>query len=388
MKGSIREKRRGVFELRVYLGRDPSTGKLLQRSETFRGNKRAAESRLSELVVAATRNRLGDRTQTVGWALDQWLNHRRALRRSPTTIRNYESKVARIKDTPLGGVPLPKLRASHINSFYRELLDAGHSPTTVVHYHRILSGALKFAEDNDWINWGGRSPAAKASPPAQATIEAFEPSVEQVLKLINEAETSRQPAMADFYRVAALTGMRRGELCGLRWPDIDWDRGTITVRRSIYQISGVVDEKTTKSGRSKRIVLGDAGVHLFTRLREAAEAEAREAKVRLVPDGYIFSSSEDGTTPWTPNGVTQFTTRLRDRLGIPEFHLHSLRHWSGTALVEAGIDIRNVAGRLGHIDGGVLLLNRYAHRSDEQDRKAGEVLGTLLGMSASEANDP
>jgi integrase len=201
------------------------------------------------------------------------------------------------------------------------------------------------------------------------------------LTLIGEAETSRQPAMADFYRVAALTGMRRGELCGLRWSDIDWGRGMITVRRSIYQIAGNIGEKNTKSGRSKRIFLGDAGLHLFTRLHKSAETEAREARVRLQPDGFVFSGSEGGTTPWTPNGVTQFTTRLRDRLDIPDFHLHSLRHWSGTALVEAGIDIRNIAGRLGHSDGGVLLLNRYAHRSDEQDRKAGEVLGTLLGMT-------
>ncbi len=376
----MREKRRGVFELRVYLGRDPSTGKLLQRSETFHGNKGAAENRLSELVVKASQNRLGDRTQSVGWALDQWLRHRKALRRSPTTIRNYESKIGKIKDASLGAVPLPDLDASDVNAFYRDLLEADYSTTTVVHFHRILSAALKFAENNGWINWEGRSPAAKASPPAQANIEAFEPTVEQVLKLINAAETSRQPAMADFYRVAALTGMRRGELCGLRWSDINWDRGTITVRRSIYQIPGEVDEKTTKSGRSKRIVLGDPGVHLFTRLRKSAESEAREARVRLLPDGYIFSGSEDGSTPWTPNGVTQFTTRLRNRLGIPEFHLHSLRHWSGTSLVEAGIDIRNVAGRLGHSDGGSLLLSRYAHRSDEQDRKAGQVLSTLLGL--------
>lgn len=71
----------------------------------------------------------------------------------------------------------------------------------------------------------------------------------------------------------------------------------------------------------------------------------------LLTDGYIFSSTEDGASPWTPNGVTQFTTRLRNRLGLCEFHLHSLRHWSDTALVEAGIDVRNVAGRLGHSDG-------------------------------------
>jgi len=274
------------------------------------------------------------------------------------------------------------LRASQIDGFYRELLDAKNSATTVHHYHRILSGALKYAENQDWINWEGRSPVSKSAPPAPDSTEAFEPSVEQVLKLIDTAEKSRQPAMADFYRVAALTGMRRGEVCGLRWSDIDWSKGTLTIRRSIYQIPGEVGEKTTKNGRSKRITIGDSGVHLLARLREGVEAEAKEACVELQVNGFVFSGSEDGATPWTPNGVTQFTTRLRNRLGLPEFHLHSLRHWSGTALVEAGIDIRNVAGRLGHIDGGSLLLDRYAHRSDEQDRKAGKVLSTLLGLPA------
>jgi len=380
VKGSIREKRRGVFELRVTLGRDPYTHKLLQRSETFRGSRRDAETRLSELVVAATNNRLGNRHDTVASALDRWLEHRTALRLSPTTLKNYESKVNRIKTSSLGSVPLPKLRASQIDAFYRELMDAGNSATTVHHYHRILSSALTYAENQDWINWEGRSPVSKAAPPAPDSPEAFKPSVEQVLRLIDAAETSRQPAMADFYRVAALTGMRRGEVCGLRWSDIDWTRGTLTVRRSIYQIPGEVGEKTTKNKRTKRIMMGDPEIHLFSRLLEQAESEATEAQVDLRPNGFVFSGSEDGTTPWTPNGVTQFTTRLRNRLDIPDFHLHSLRHWSGTSLVEAGIDIRNVAGGLGHSDGGTLLLSRYAHRSDEQDRKAGKVLSTLLGL--------
>jgi len=313
--------------------------------------------------------------------LDGWLTNRKKRRLSPTTITNYESKLNRIKLSPLGAVPLSKLGATQIDAFYEELLDADYSPTTVHHYHIILSSALKFAENHDWIKWEGASPISKADPPSPSSVEAFEPSVEQVLALISAAEKSRQPAMADFYRVAALTGMRRGELCGLRWSDIDWDRGTLTIRRSIYQVPGELGEKSTKNKRSKRITLGDSGIHLLARLREHAEAEAREAGVELQIDGFVFSGSEDGTAPWTPNGVTQFTTRLRDRLGIPEFHLHSLRHWSGTALVEAGIDIRNVAGRLGHSDGGSLLLSRYAHRSDEQDRRAGKVLSTLLGLS-------
>jgi integrase len=296
--------------------------------------------------------------------------------------------VETIKASPLGDVALPKLTAQQINGFYRERLAAGNSPTTVRHYHRILSGALRFVEDEEWINWGGRSPASKATPPPSVDKEAYDPTVDEVLRLIHAAETSRQPPMADFIRLGALTGMRRGEVCGLRWIDIDWDKALIFVRRSVYQIPGQVGVKLTKNKRSKRVDLGVAGLYLLACLRDRAAAEAKEASVELSVNGYVFSKVEDGSVPWTPNSVTQFTTRLRDRLDLPEFHFHSLRHWSGSELVEAGIDIRNVAGRLGHTDGGVLLLNRYAHRSNEQDRKSAEVLGQLLGLPSGEVTSP
>jgi len=383
MRGSKREKPKGsgVWELRVFLGRDPYSKKQLAISKTFAGTSKQADSELAKLVVEAEQGRHKGRNRTVASVFDDWLSHLAALGRSPTTLVNYESKARTIKGSPLGALPLSKVTAEQINGFYRDQLRSGKSPTTVHHFHRILSTALKFAEDQDWVNWQGRSPVSKSSPPAPDNSEAFEPSVDQVLAVIQAAEASRQPAMADFLRLAALTGMRRGEVCGLRWTDVDWDRGLLTVGRSIYQVPGRVGEKTTKNRRIKRVQLGSGGVHLLARLRERAEAEAREARIVLRDDGYIFSGQEDGSTPWTPNRVTQFMTRLRNRLNIPDFHLHSLRHWSGTALVEAGIDVRNVAGRLGHTDGGSLLLSRYAHRSDEQDRKAGEVLSTHLRLS-------
>jgi integrase len=386
MRGSKREKPKGSgrWELRIYLGRDPYKNKQLTLSEMFYGSGRDADSRLAELVVDAEAGRLNGRDKTLGWVLEQWLDHLGAIGRSPTTLANYRSKAGILKGSPLGQLPLVKLTAEHINGFYRERLHAGNSPRTVFHYHRILTTALRYAEKQSWVNWGGLSPAEKASPPTPDDKEAFSPSVDQVLQLITAAEESRQPAMADFYRLAALTGMRRGELCGLRWSDINWSTGVLTVQNSVYQIAGELGQKTPKNRRKKRIVVGDAGIHLLQRLWDQSEAEAREARVDLRADGFVFSSTEDGSEHWTPNGVTQFTTRIRNRLQIPDFHLHSLRHWSSTALVDAGIDIRNVAGRLGHQDGGALLLNRYAHRREATDKRAGQILATLLALPEAE----
>jgi hypothetical protein len=206
MKGTMREKRRGVWELRVALGRDPYTRKVLQKSETFHGGKRAAEDRLRDMVAKAQQGGFGGRNTTVATTLDSWLEHRRALGRSPTTLTNYASKMKTINGSPLGPIPLSKLRAEHINGFYRERLRT-NSPTTVHHFHRILSGALRFAERQGWINWMGPSPAERAEPPTPDRHEQYEPTVEDLHRLIAAAEKSRQPEMATAMRIAAPIGI-------------------------------------------------------------------------------------------------------------------------------------------------------------------------------------
>jgi integrase len=309
------------------------------------------------------------------------LEHRRSLGRSPTTLANYGSKIRTIKASPLGEVQLPRLTAEHLNGFYRERL-VTDSPQTVVHYHRILSAALNFAERQEWIVWNGRSPMARAEPPRVPHHDGFAPTAEQLRSLIEGAEQSRQPEMATAMRIAALTGMRRGEVCGLQWKDVDWERGAVAIRRSLYQVPGQVGVKEPK-GRDPNVVeLDDPGMFVLADRRVRALAEASMACVDLLDDGYVLSATEDGGVPWSPNRITQFMTRLRKRLGIPDFHFHALRRWSTTELVAAGIDIREVAGRHGHHDGGTLLLRHYAQRRTDRGIAAAKVLSEALGLTA------
>lgn len=379
MKGSKRERKRGVWELRVSLGRDPMTGRLQQVSRTFHGGKRAADDALRRLVTEVDAGRHGGGQMTVGDVLDRWLEHRRVIGRSPTTVANYESKIRTIKSTRLGAIHLGALSAGHLNAFYAERIRAGSSPRTVRHLHTILGGALRFAVRQGWTD---RNITELAEPPTVLADNGFAPTPDQVRSLIQAAERSRQPEMATAIRIAALTGMRRGEVCGLRWSDVDFHHRQVTVARSVYQVGGEVGVKTPKNGRTRTVALDGAGMEVIAGRRARAMAEADEAGMDLDPDGYVLSDDPGGLSFYTPNRITQFIGRLRDRLGIPEFHFHALRRWSGTELVAAGVDIRDVAGRLGHVDGGVLLLRAYAQPRTERDVEAAAVLSRALRLPA------
>jgi integrase len=171
--------------------------------------------------------------------------------------------------------------------------------------------------------------------------------------------------------------MRRGELCGLRWSDVDLDHGVLTVARSVVVDFGGVAEKSTKTDRGRVLALDAVGVALLSRHRDQVDEWARQAEVTVAPDAYVFSPYVNGCKPFRPDNVTGFFTRVRDSLGYPDVRLHDLRHFTATQLIGAGVDVRTVAGRLGHSDASVTL-RVYSHVLEERDRAAAATLGRLF----------
>ncbi len=182
--------------------------------------------------------------------------------------------------------------------------------------------------------------------------------------------------------LAALTGMRRGELCALRWSDVDLDLGVLEVSRSVVVVPGGVAEKTTKTDRSRRVALDEVGVALLEAHRVRVEAWARDAGADLADGAYVFSPDVDGSKSYRPDNVTSFFMRVRDELGFKSVRLHDLRHFTATQLIGAGVDVRTVAGRLGHSDPS-LTLRVYSHVIEERDRAAAAVIGRVLGTRGS-----
>jgi integrase len=218
--------------------------------------------------------------------------------------------------------------------------------------------------------------AEKAKPPRILQRRVTAPSVEAVRSVIEAAE-DRDPRLAPLLMLAALTGMRRGELCALRWTDVDFERGELDVSRSLVVVRGGVAEKGTKTHRFRIVALDVVGIALLQRHRASVNDWAQQAKAAVPEDAYVFSHAVDGSKPFRPDNVTGFFTRVRDSLGFHDVRLHDLRHFTATQLIGAGVDVRTVAGRLGHSDPSVTL-RVYSHALEERDRAAADIMGQVL----------
>jgi integrase len=177
--------------------------------------------------------------------------------------------------------------------------------------------------------------------------------------------------------LAMVTGMRRGELCGLRWRDVDLEAGVLALSRSIGQRNSAVWEKDTKTHQHRRIALDPETVTILAEHHRRCVECAQAVDVELSRDAFVFSLAPDGSTHLRPNSVSERYSDLADRLDI-ETSLHKLRHYSATELIAAGVDVRTVAGRLGHAGGGTTTLRVCAAWVSESDQRAAGSLGSRM----------
>jgi integrase len=373
VRGSKRKRREGVWEVRVYLGRDPVTGQERSLSKTVHGSAKAADEVLRDLLdkQAPSADGLG---VTFGQLLDRWLEQCERLDHSPTTLRAYRSQVEQTIRPALGKIPLTRLNAKHLDDLYGTMKDAGKAPKTIRNHHAIISAALHQAVRWGWLH---TNVAELAKPPRIAVRRVKAPSVEAV-RSVTEAAEERDPRLAALLMLGALTGMRRGELCGLRWSDIDLDRRELEVSRAVILVPGGLADKSTKTGRVRSVALDEVGVALLIEYRARVDSWASAAGAVIPGDAYVFSPYIDGSKPFRPDNVTGFFIRVRDSLGFGDVRLHDLRHFTATELIGAGVDVRTVAERLGHSDAS-LTLRVYSHAIRERDRAAAEVIGRVLG---------
>lgn len=242
--------------------------------------------------------------------------------------------------------------------------------------HTVLRLALEQAVRWTWL---GENPALHASPPSVPRRDPTPPAIEQASALLDAAD-ELDADWATFLRTAAALGARRGEVCALRWPAVDLEAGTVTIHRAlVLGKDGVIDREYPKNASSRRRVALDPGtvaVLATHRLRQAERALA--FGTRPDADAYLFSVEVDGSRPWHPHVVSHRFERLCRRLGVTGVRLHDLCHYVATQLISAGVDVRTVAGRLGHANPNVTL-STYAAWVPARDQEAAEVIGSLLG---------
>lgn len=375
----MRQRGEDSWQLRVHAGRDSITGRKRYVERTFRGNKRQASKALAALVTemegqAARSTKEG----TVGALLNEWLEHA-APSFSPKTVATCRGYIDNPIIPAIGSISAGKLTANELDRFYRHLLEVGasngpYAPATIRRVHGIIRRAMTQGVRWGWIS---RNPAIDASPPRVPLHDIQPPSPNEVVRLFRLAQES-DPDLATFIVLAASSGARRGELIALRWADVDFARGTLSIERGIVLVDGQLIEQGTKTHQSRRITLDAATLETLKLHRTRMEESAALVGATISSTSFMFSEAIDGSIPWRPDSTTRAFRSLCKKAGVEGVRLHDLRHYVATRLLSAGIDVRTVAGRLGHRNPSTTL-NVYSHFVPESDQEAAKALGQIFG---------
>lgn len=379
--GYIR-KRGDTWEVIVELDPDPLTGRRRRKYATAKSEKAAHRLRAKLVTDAADGTAQAPERRTVKELSEAWLAHIEA-NRSPSTMIGYRNKIDRYIVPNLGRVRLDRLKAIQLDGLYATLRASGGedggalSAQTVRHVHAILHAMLTQARRWGWIV---RNPAEDATAPASAPAKVKVPTPEQVSTLYEAAiPIDRNLALAIW--LCAVVGPRRGEVCALRWPDIEGRR--LLVSASLVVVGkGEMRIKSTKTEKVRRVSLDPFTMRLLAKHRHQARIRAVACSVDLIPEGYILSESASGADPLHPDVLSKRFQRLAEKLEI-DCHLHLLRHYHDTMALAAGIPPRIVAGRAGHDTRQVL--ERYGHFLEQSDAEAASVLAGTLRRTGSDS---
>ena len=351
MAGSMRQRGRGCWELRVYLGLDPDTRQRRYATRTVHGTRLAATAALADLVETTAYSRLRVRERSASCWNGGWLlrrprgRHRRCARPQPDAL-------------PSPPAPRPRPGRQADRRRHRRRLcapvaprwsdDRPLGPATVHRVHVVLRRALSQAVRWEWI-W--LNPAALASPPRVEPADIRPPSVEQIRRLLDVVRAED----IDFFtylHLAVMTGARRSQL--LAWSDVDFNHAALGFCRALVDGPTGPVLRPTKNRRTYRVALDPRSVELLLAHRD--QAATRTAGV---VDGFVFSR-DAGRHPWRPNWVTKRFIAYRRRAGLAAFRLHDLRHLMATIMLAAGVPVPVVSERLCHARTSTTV-NIYAH---------------------------
>ena len=364
------------WAFRVDGGIDHLTGKRQQVLRHGFNTKREAEKSLDELVHAKSTGTGAVRSKArVAEFLDNWLETQHGRLRE-TTHGSYTVAVERIKMS-LGTIPLQSLAPLQIESFYAELASTKArrplSAKTIRNTHVVLRKALGDAERLGLVV---RNSAAAARPPIARRPEFETWSSEQLRTFFEAAKGSRFYAV---FIVCATTGMRRGEVVGLRWADIDFDAKQLAVVQTITTVNNRLIVSPPKTLRSRRTLFLDVQTLEVLGERRRLQREQRMAAgaAWTKSSDLVFTDSTGDSLH--PDGVTREFTRLSRDAGLPVIRLHDLRHTYATLALKTGIHPKVVSERLGHASVGITL-DLYSHVTPAIARDAADsVAATIFG---------
>lgn len=355
MRGHIIKRYKDSYTIVLNLGVDPSTGKRKQQWVSVKGTKKEAEKRLAELLHQIdTGTFIRPSKTTLAEYLEKWLSDYVKPNLSPRGFERYAGIISKHLIPDMGSITLTQLRPGHLQKHYTARLNNGLSARTVRYHHAVIHKALQTA-----VKWGlvNRNVADGVDLPRAQRIEMQTWNEDDITRFFEVAKDS--PYYELFY-LALFTGMRRSELLGLKWNDVDFILSQIYVSRSLHHLKdGSYIFTEPKSAKSRRtIALPPSATLLLKEHQEKQKLERVMLGIPLTDSDLVFSTLE--SKPLRPNTITRAWTMLAAHAGLKVIRLHDARHTHASIMLKQGIHPKIVQERLGHAS-IQMTLDTYSH---------------------------
>ena len=339
---------------------------------TFRTRKEAEAAERKALEARDRGCDLNPQTVTVRELLEKYAERCRTKALATKTLERYE-ELAKCHLLPvIGGLSLARLKPTHVANVYAKASEKGLSPKSVRHVHSLLHAALEWAVEQN-LCFRNVADVAKRDLPKAQRSPAKALTEEEARRLLDAAVGTPWHA---FFTLAFCTGARRAELAALRWSNVDFERGTVTISESVVRTRNGLEFKGTKTGCVRVVPLNGLAIAALRSHRAAQNSKrlfkGEEYEVR----GLVFADQLG--RPWNPGSISNAFDRMARETKLSTTRLHDVRHSAATWLLQGGIDVRTVAAVLGHST-PVTTLNTYAHVMPGAEAKAVEAIAERLG---------
>ena len=370
-EGSIRKRSDGRWEGRYTAGHDPDTGKAIYKNVLGKTQAEVKDKLKKAIEETAGLDVIKAEKYTLGQWMDIWFENYAKVKVRPSSHQTYRGYIDNHIKPHIGKIPLNKLSSLELQKFYKKLLGNGRvkrlesksqpkglSAKTVRNINQVISSALDLAKEQKLI---ASNPTDACALPKVEHKEMKTIPAEDLAKFLREARAS---GVYEMYYIELATGLRRGELLGLKWSDIDFANRVIRVQRQVARINGEIMEAPLKTKNSYRnISISDDTAEVLKAQREKVDSE------------YVFPSPNGG--PISPDSVNHMLQRVLERAGLPKARFHDLRHTFATIALQNGVDIKTVSGILGHYSAG-FTLDTYAHVTTAAQKEAADTMGSVL----------
>lgn len=368
-EGTIFKRKDGRWVGRLSLGYD-ANGKRLTKT-VYAATRGQVAEKLAELLQQFKRSGQAIANKnSLGAYLDSWLADDVKLNRTPKTYEEYEAAVRLYIKPIIGDVKLVKLNGADLQRWQGKMSRDGHSDNTRLKAIRVLRNALNKAVKLLLIP---NNPVAAVSKPKvhRKEVQPLEPEQCQAL-----FQACKEHRLGDMIILAAMTGLRKGELLALEWSAVNLKEGVLVVRQSLEEANGKRRIKVPKTAAGRRVVtLGKEAIEALERRREKAKQEELD-----IEKGIVFPNT-DGDYMFATNFRRNVWIKIREAAGIPDtFVFHDLRHTQASLMLAAGVDLKVIQKRLGHRDFSTTA-NLYSHLLQGAQAEATQKLDALMDQA-------